>query len=186
MCEAEQWEDALIELKRQSYARVVRQNAAAWRAKIYIGMERYQEVLELEAEARRDACDIEPYLAVAHARLGHAKKALRIAEEALRVKRSGAEMALGHVYFARQEYEPALRWYEAAAQNRIQRAAAMRAVGRALISLGDYREACVAYEQAIRLTPFVRPEDLLQLAECFRQTHQERAAEMEQLAHEKA
>lgn len=187
MCEAEQWDDALIELKRQSYARSVRQQQAAWRAKIYIGMERYEEVLKLVEEARRDSCDIGPYLAIAHARLGRTEKALRIAQEAVRVKRRGAEMALGEVYFAREDYDQALRWYEAAAQVRLQRPSAQRAIGRALVALEDYGEARVAYEQAIRLTPFVRPEDLRRLADCLRATHRERTAdEIEQLADEKA
>ncbi len=187
MCEAEQWEEALIELKRQSYAPSVRQQHAAWRAKIYIGMERYTEVLKLVGETRSSSCDIRPYLAVAHARLGHAEQALRIAQEAHRVKRQGADVALGHVYFARKEYDEALRWYEAAALNRRQRASAQRAIGRTLVALGDYGEAQIAYEQAIRLTPFVRPEDLRQLAECLRKTDRERAAdEIEQLADERS
>jgi tetratricopeptide (TPR) repeat protein len=186
VCEAEQWEDALVELKRQSYAQSVSQYASAWRAKIYIGMERYQDVLELEGEARRTNCPIEPYLAVAHARSGNVKKALSIAEEALRLKRPGAAMALGHVYFADKQYELALKWYEAAARNRMQRASVLRAVGRALIALRDYREARIAYELAIRLTPFVQPEDLLQLAKCLHRTHPAYAAEIELLAHEKA
>jgi tetratricopeptide (TPR) repeat protein len=187
VCEAEQWEDALIELKRQSYVPSVRHQEAAWRAKIYVGMERYQEVLKLVEEARRNSCDIGPYLAIAHARLGHSKEALRIAHEAYRVKRKGAEMALGHVYFASKEYDQALRWFETAAQNRLQRASAQREIGRTLVTLGDYWEACVAYEQAIRLTPFVLPEDLRQLADCLRKTDRERAAdEQDQLAVEKA
>jgi tetratricopeptide (TPR) repeat protein len=187
VCEAEQWDEALIELKRQSYAPQIRQTAAMWQAKIYLGMQRYQEVLDLEAEAMRHACDIAPFLAVAHARLGHTEEALHIAQEALRVQRPGAEIALGHVYFEGKEYDLALHWYEIAAQHWFERAAAMRAVGRTLIALGDYREACFAYKQAIGRTPFVRPEDLLQLATCLKQTHHERAAaEMEQLAEEKA
>jgi len=83
--------------------------------------------------------------------------------------------------------DEALRWFEAAAQNRLQRASAQRAIGRTLVALGDYREACVAFERAIRLTPFVRPEDLRELADCLRKTHRERPAdELEQLADEKA
>ena len=96
-------------------------------------------------------------------------------------------MALGHVYFERKEYDEALRWYEAAARSRKQRASAQRAIGRTLIALEDYREAAAAYEQAIRLTPFARPEDLRQYADCLRQTHREHTAdEIEQLAEEKA
>lgn len=187
MCEAEQWEDALIELKRQSYAPSIRRQETAWRSKIYLGMERYQEVLNLAREARRASCDISTYLAIAHARLGHRSVALRTAREAYRVKRPGAEMALGHVYFARRDYDEALRWYEVAARNRKQRASAQRAIGRTLVDLGDYHEAAAAYESAIRLTPFAHPEDLRQYADCLRNTHREQIAdEIERLADEKA
>jgi len=96
-------------------------------------------------------------------------------------------MALGDVYFADRQYTLALLWYEAAAQHRMQRADALRAAGRTLIALGDYRESRIVYEQAIRLSKFVRPEDLLQLAECLRKTgHVTAAAELGLLAHEKA
>lgn len=162
------------------------QTAALWKAKIYLGMERYQEVLDLEEEARRENLAIEPLLAIAHARLGHWARALSIAEEALQAKQSGAEMAMGHVYFEDKEYELALQWYEAAAKHRTQRAVALRAAGKTLVCLGDYPEARAAYVSAIRLTPFVRPDDLLQLAKCLRHLQQERAAiEMEILAHAK-
>ena len=162
------------------------QTAAIWKAKIYLGMERYEEVLDLGVEARRENLSIEPYLAVAYARLGHWDTALRVAETALLAKQSGAEMALGHVYFEDREYELALQSYEAAARHRSERAVALRAIGKTLICLGDYPEARAAYEQTIRLTPFVRPEDLLQLAKCLYQMQQERtAAELEVLANEK-
>ncbi|MCW3051965.1 MAG: domain protein putative component of TonB system [Chthonomonadales bacterium] len=164
------------------------QYALLWKAKIYLGMERYQEVLDLGVEARREnvSIGIEPPVAVAYARLGHWDTALRIAEGALREKQSGAEIAVGHVYFEDKEYELALQFYEDAARHKSERAAAMRGIGKTLICLGDYPEACAAYEAAIRLTPFVRPDDLLQLAKCLRHLQQERAAvEMEILAHEK-
>ena len=186
MCEAEQWEGALVELKRQSYVPFVRRNATAWKAQIFIGMERYRDVLAMKEEARRSACNIDPFLAVANARLGNIDKALRAASDALRSKQPDAKMALGHVYFAAQDFDRALVWFEAAAQNRIQRAGAMRAAGVTLIALGDYREARKAFEQAIRSGPFARREDLIHLAECCRQCHQEGfAAEIEQLAEEK-
>lgn len=186
MCEAELWEEALIELKRQSYAQAVHKQAPAWRAQIYLGMERYQEVLALQKEAVRADCPIDSYLAVAYARLGNMQSARRIAEEALRLKQSGAKIAMGDVYFAEKQYDAALIWYEAAAQHRTQRVAAQRAIGRALIALGDYREARVMYEQAIRKTAFVLPEDLLQLARCLQGTDPQYAAELEILASEKA
>ena len=177
----------MLELKRQSFAQSVSQNATLWKAKIYVGMARYQEALDLEAEAGRENAPIEPYLAVAYARLGHWHRALSIAEEALQANLPGAEMAMGHVYFEDKEYELALQWFEAAIRPRNQRAVALRNIGKTLICLGDYPEARAAYEAAIRLTPFVRPDDLLQLAECLRHTQQERAAvEMEILAHAKA
>jgi len=185
-CETENWEEALKEWKRHRQGQELRQNDLIWAAKIYLGLERYQEVLRLEGKARRAACAIEPYLAMSHAYLGHHEKALSIAEEAVRLKRPGAEMALGEVYFADNQYASALRWYDTAAQNRRERADALRAVGRALIALGDYREAGVAYEQSIRMTKFVRPEDLRQLAQCLHKTGRANAAaEIELLASKK-
>jgi len=149
-------------------------------------MGRYQEVLELEEEARRENLSLEPLLAVAYARLGNWGRALSIAEEALQAKQPGAEMAMGHVYFEEKEYELALEWYEAAAKYGNQRSVALRATGKTLICLGDYPEARAAYEAVIRLTPFVRPDDLLQMATCLHHMVQERAAtELEILAHEK-
>jgi tetratricopeptide (TPR) repeat protein len=187
VCEAELWDEALVELERQNYAPVIRESEPAWRARIYLGMGRYDKVLALKEQARRCGCPIEPFLAVAYARLGQTERAHHIAAAALRLKRQGAELALGHVCFAAQEYDVALRWYDAAAQDRLHRADALRAAGSALIAQGDHREARVAYEQAIRLTPFVRPEDVLQLAHCLRETRGERAAAaIEQLAHDNA
>lgn len=186
MCEAEQWEDALVELKRQSYVQSIRQNAPAWKAQIFIGMERYRDVLAMKVVARRDGCNIDSFVAIAYARLGNIDKALRTASDALHSNQPGAKMALGHVYFAAQNFDRALLGYEAAAQNRAQRPGAMRAAGLALIALGDYREARNAFEQAIRSGPFARCEDLIHLAECCRHCHQEDyAVEIEELAEEK-
>ncbi|HLJ54861.1 MAG TPA: tetratricopeptide repeat protein [Chthonomonadaceae bacterium] len=183
MCEAEQWDDALVELRRQGFARSVREQETAWRAKIYVGMGRYAEVLKLADEARRRSCDIRPYLAIAHARLGHREQALRIGSEALRGKAPDAQISFGHVCRACDRYEEALRWFEAAARNRKYRASAQCAIGDTLAALGDYREAAAAYEQAIRLTPFARPEDLRALSDCYAKTHWESAArELAQLA----
>ncbi len=180
------WEDALLELKRQSYSQVIRRNALAWKAKILIGMERYREVLAMKDEARHSECNIDSFLAVAYARLGDNDKALRMASNSLRSKQPGAKMALGHVYLATQDYDRALIWFEAAARNRQKRAVAMRAAGLVLIALGDYREARNAFEQAIRCSHFARYEDLIHLAECCRQCHKESlAAEIQQLAEEK-
>jgi len=88
-CETEHWDEALTELHRHRKGQEFRQHVLVWTAKIYLGLEQYQKVLQLEGKARRAACAIEPYLAVAHARSGHTEEALRVAEEALRLKRSG-------------------------------------------------------------------------------------------------
>ncbi len=187
MCEAELWDEALVELKRQSYSPAVKKQETIWLARIYLGLEQYDRVLELADRARQDACDIRPSLAVAYARTGQQEQALRLAQEAVRVGRPGAEFALGQVYYEAGDYERALRWYERAARSLLARNEAMPAMGKTLMALGDYREARAVYAQVVRLRPFVRVEDLLQLAECLRHLGRNRqAAVMEQLAHEKA
>ncbi|HLV80364.1 MAG TPA: tetratricopeptide repeat protein [Chthonomonadaceae bacterium] len=180
------WEDALTELKRQSYSPMVKRVQAQWLARIYLGMKNYTAILDLEDQARREGCDIQTFLAVAHARLGHHATALRMAKEAVRVRRQGAAIALGHVYFEAGEYEEALLWYERGAHHLLQRMDVLRAMGKTLMALGDYREAAWAYEQAVRLTPFARGEDLRQLAECLYRIGDRRASEVEALAEEKA
>jgi len=185
VCQTELWEDALIELKRQSYSPLVKRVQAQWLARIYLGMKRYEAVLELEEQARQEGCDIQVFLAIAHARLGHHTTALWIAKETVRVRRHGAEVALGHVYYEAGEYEEALRWYERAAQHLLDRADVLRAMGKTLMRIGDYHEAASMYAQAILVTPFARSEDLRQFAECLRRIGDKHAAEIEQIAHEK-
>ena len=67
VCEAELWDEALTELNRQNYSPHVKKEEAAWLAKIYLGMKRYEDVLNLQQRARTDGCDIRTYLAVAYA-----------------------------------------------------------------------------------------------------------------------
>jgi tetratricopeptide (TPR) repeat protein len=66
------------------------------------------------------------------------------------------------------EDDSALLWYEREAARHGQRAPAMRRIAELLEKMQDYREARVAWQQAIRLSPFVRWEDLEELAECCR------------------
>jgi cytochrome c-type biogenesis protein CcmH/NrfG len=55
-------------------------------------------------------------------------------------------------------------------------------MGKALVALGDYREAAAAYEQAVRRSPWVRAGDLHQLAGCLRRSGRSaRALEVERL-----
>jgi tetratricopeptide (TPR) repeat protein len=182
VCEAELWEEALIELKRQNYSPMVKKEEVVWLAKIYLGMERYQDVLHLQQRARVDGCDITPFLAVANARLDKHEKALVLAKEALDNRQDGAKRALGDVYFVAGDFEHALYWYEQVARSWLEYAAGIALVGKALFALGEYREATVAYERAVRMASFRRDDDLGQLAECYRKTGRDSlAAELEQL-----
>lgn len=180
MCEAQLWDEALVELKRQNYSPLVKKEEIAWLAKIYLGQEKYEEVVQLQSAARQKGCDITPYLAVAYARLNKPDKALVLAKEALQDRREGAKRAIGDVYFAMGNFERALYWYEQMARSWLDYAEAMTLIGKTLAALGDYREAATAYERAARWSSFRRNEDLLQLAECYQKTGRpHRAAELE-------
>lgn len=185
MCEAELWDDALIELNRQNYAPDVKKEEAAWLASIYLGMKRYEEVLDLQQRARADDCDITPLLAIAYARLGRLEEARVLAKEARDKHLPGAERAMGHVYFEAGDLERALYWYEEEARGWFDSASAMALAGKTLIALGDYGEAAAAYERALKMARFRDAENIRQLAECYRQTgRQRRAEELEKLAEE--
>lgn len=187
MCEAELWDEALIELKRQSYAIQVKKEETRWLAHIYLGMGRNEEVVALKAKAKETACDIDIYLAVAYARLGQHTRAMQVAQEAIRRKRSGVEKMMGHIYTATGDHETALRWYEQAAQSVFDHSRAMRYVGQSLMALEDYPEAAFAFETAVSGTTFARVQDIQALAECYRHIGRDRKADdLEQLAQEKS
>jgi tetratricopeptide (TPR) repeat protein len=185
VCEAELWDEALIELNRQNYSPLVKKEEAAWLAKIYLGMQRYEDVLNLQQRAGADGCDITLFLAVAYARMGEHENALVLAKEALDRRQPGATRVMGHIYFAVKDWERALYWYEKDAYGWLEYGDGTALVGKALYMLGDYREAARVYERAVPWTPFRRTKDLYPLAECYRKTGRTSLAEeIERLAAE--
>ena len=112
-------------------------------------------------------------------------RALRVAQAAVDRRDEEAELAIGHVYFEMGDYERALEWYEQTAVHS-DLVELWRAMARALMAMGDYGEARAALYSAIRLSKWVRVEDLRQLAECLRHLGNDRAAdEAEQLAQQR-
>lgn len=190
LIQAEMWDEALDQLERQVWPEWMTSNSMRkenWQAEIYLGSGRYEDVLRLHDGDKQADSPLAVYLAVAHAKLGHRELARRIAHEvkrrAGRYDQPDAERAMGDVLFEAGEHERALECYEKGMMSRD----AMRAMGKSLMTLGDYAEARLALQQAIRFTSWVRAEDLLLLAECLRHLGEERAAaEAKQLAREYA
>lgn len=177
------WEEALGELKK--LRKPGEQNAylADEEAAIYGRLGRYERVLDLSKHDPKGRMAATAAVAMAH--MGRREEALRAAQTAVKERRPNGEFATARVLEITGDLESALAWYERAAKRFGQRAEAMRRAASVLVELGDYREACVAWEQAIRLSPFVRAEDLERLAECRRKRGQsDRAREAEALAAE--
>jgi tetratricopeptide (TPR) repeat protein len=166
------WEAARRKLKNMRRSgRIPAEHLDAYRAQILLGLGRYEKVVELGVQ------DIS--LALAHARLGSYEKALRIAREAVRQKRPGAELALGEIHSQMGDLDEALRCYESGVQ-RLRCGGSldrlMRGMGRTLAALGDDEEARPVFEQAIRRSRYLHVEDLQQLVECYRRLGDEPAA----------
>jgi tetratricopeptide (TPR) repeat protein len=175
------WDDALEQLQHFQWSAPIRKKETEWRARIYLGREQYDDIIRLAEGADRRTNDIEEVVTLALLRQGQRDAASQTASAALRKHRRSAKRAMGHVYAAEGDYERALLWYERdlGGTNPF---ATLRLLGETLMQLGDYREASQMLDQAIRLAPYVRVEDMRHLAECLRKIGKEQAAgEVEQL-----
>jgi tetratricopeptide (TPR) repeat protein len=172
------WEEARAELERLRAAnKLWPGEEASVRARIYLGEGRYEDVIKLARSFDSEHYSLEVPLALAHAKMGAHDTALRLAGEAVRQRLPGAEHAMGDVLAEKGDLDGALIWYERAGQQIADRAGALRAMGRTLMAMGDYREARSAYEQTIRWSGVLRIDDLHRLSECLRRLGRERAAQ---------
>jgi tetratricopeptide (TPR) repeat protein len=174
------WQEALRELERlRSLPAVAR---SRWRARIYFGMERYEEVVRLAREGGPGG-SMCGWLACAYAALGRHREARRVAGEAVALRGRAAAGAMGYVLMAAGDPAAAIPWYDRAALDPSSRPAALWKLGHLLTVLGDYREAAAALESAIRAASYLRYEDARELARCWRHLGREHDADLlEQLA----
>lgn len=182
------WSEALDELTNlYTSGELSEREVTEWRARIYLGRGWYDDVMRITDPVRHKSWNVEVPLALAHAKQGRFDAALHIAQQAVQRRQNGAEQAMGAIYAEMGNYNCALLWYERASGRLLERAQAMRAIGRILMKIGDYGEARFAFEEAIRHLNYRHVDDLKQLAACLRKLGRERDAyEVEQLAGEQS
>lgn len=184
-CEADMGNEAMIAMEKmrpQDRINFGHQSDLCW---IYCGQEKYEEVLELVGSDIEPDVRLAPAFAVALAHSGRLQEARNAAHRAIEKRTNYGELAMGLVEEQAAEFEEALCWFERVASRQGQRPAAMRRVAFSLISLHDDKGACMALEQAIRLSRFVRVEDLELLAKLLMRLGQpDKAEEVNSLAGE--
>ena len=145
-----------------------------WNASILLGERQDQEVIEM-AEGLGAAGRINTLAAVAMARIGDRERALQIAKRALERRDPWSELTVGRVMEEVGDLDCALVWYERAAK-RMDRERPIRAMGKALLQLGDYGEAAWALSQSVRMSRYIHDEDIAQLEKCLRNLGRDKEA----------
>lgn len=177
------WPEAHIELRRLKATKPGYPGIQSFEASIYYQQGDCNRAIFLSR--KHSEREMAPVIAVALARLGHLEEAVQWARWAVACRSRHAEHAMADVLEWRGDLESAVLWSERAAKRVGERGSAMQTTAHYLMELQDFKEARVAWQQAIRLSPFVRWEDLEQLAICCRNLGQEEEAlEAETLASE--
>lgn len=168
MCEAELWDEALSQYNRMRSAGEFPEGLLVeYLARIYLGRGQYESVRRMVGREGAQSILVPATLACLHLR--QKDRAVRLAEQAAREKRPGAGLAMGAVREATQDLEEALGWYEweASRFTSIRQDQPLRAAARVLMELGEFGEARVAIENAIRQSQFLHPEDVECLEKCL-------------------
>ncbi len=185
LCELEMWDEAGRELHHlHRSGEITETEECAFRARIALGRERYDEVIDLAEASAEQPEDLKLLLALAYATQGRREEALRTLNAAGRPKGHDAKRPRGDVYAALGDYETAMSYYE---QNFAfyRNYHTLSAMGTVLMALGEYKEARSLFRNAVLNTPYRRAKDLRMLAQCCRAFGDERCAqEAEQLIEE--
>jgi tetratricopeptide (TPR) repeat protein len=183
LCEAQMWDEALAELEREKN-RKHRKTILRWHhSRAYLGAERFDDVIALNQSTDPADSPFAVFLAVAYAKLGEHELALSVAHAAVRSDDERAVLCMAEVYSEIGDLPRALWWYEIAISDYMNEG--LRGAGKTLMDLNDPAEAKYPLWYAVQMCSWLKADDLMQLAQCYRQLGKKRAAaEAEQIAQE--
>ena len=183
LCEAQMWDEALAELEREKN-RKHRKTILRWHhSRAYLGAERFDDVIALNQSTDPADSPFAVFLAVAYAKLGKHELALSVAQAAVRSDDERAVLCMAEVYSEIGDLPRALWWYEIAISDYMNEG--LRGAGKTLMDLNDPAEAKYPLWYAVQMCSWLKADDLMQLAQCYRQLGKKRAAaEAEQIAQE--
>jgi tetratricopeptide (TPR) repeat protein len=183
LCEAQMWDEALAELEREKN-RKHRKTILRWHhSRAYLGAERFDDVIALNQDTDPADSPFAVFLAVAYAKLGEHELALSVAHAAVRSDDERAVLCMAEVYSEIGDLPQALWWYEIAISDYMNEG--LRGAGKTLMDLNDPAEAKYPLWYAVQMCSWLKADDLMQLAQCYRQLGKKRAAaQAEQIAQE--
>lgn len=184
LCKAQMWDEALAELEHKKSVKRRRTNLRWHRARAYLGAGRIDEVIALNQDTDAADSPLAVFLAVAYARRGRHELALLVAQAAVNRGDKDAELCMAEVYRQMGDLPRALLWYEKA-EISTTRTECYRGAGKTLMDMNDPTEAKYPLWHAVWFGSWLNADDLMQLAQCYRQLGKKRAAaEAEQIAQE--
>jgi hypothetical protein len=183
LCKAQMWDEALVELEREKNRKRRKTNLRWHRARACLGAGRIDNVIALNQDANAADSPLAVFLAVAYAKRGEQELALLVAQAAMDRDEERAVLCMAEVYHEIGDLPRALWWYEKAVSDYMNEA--LRGAGEALMDMNDPAEAKYPLWYAVVMSSWLNANDLMRLAQCYRQLGKKRAAaEAEQIAQE--